>query len=260
MAEKSGTHRQGRKLLPRAAPARTSCSSWPFTGNVMLSSSSSSSSSSSRASSILLNCVPRDHSTDVSPTLVVRKGWKDHEVGRRRSVPVRHFRARMREGVKVRERGPELPRGRSGCEVRSRETPKRGIFGTRDERTDRGRVCLQGRGPWRCRYRSRTGWGPPLVGPYIATTTTVRDRVPSFSSLRTAARVDRISDPGTYESQTTGFPRQSRGYNHRIRFMNSHVPPGILRILLWSIVLINRSILDVCEKRTCLNERLLNRT
>jgi len=55
--------------------------------------------------------------------------------------------ARMREGVEVRERSPDLPRGRSGCEVRSRETPKRGIFGTRDERTDRGRVCLQGRGP-----------------------------------------------------------------------------------------------------------------
>lgn len=72
---KSGTHRQEQKLLPRAAPARTSC--WSSTGNV------TSSPRRRRRLLLILRLAPKplhffnhSRSTDVCPTLLISEGWK----------------------------------------------------------------------------------------------------------------------------------------------------------------------------------------
>lgn len=135
-------------------------------------------------------------------TPTVQEGMKGNQrVGWRRSrVPVYRGKIRRGRGSSTKE-GLRFLRRRFRLDF-DRETPNGDPFRVTAHRTDEDEYRLQGRGPWRCRYRSRTGWGPPLVGPYIATTTTVCDRVPSFSSLSIAARVDRTSvDPGTYVSK-----------------------------------------------------------
>lgn len=158
------------------------------------------------ASRVLPNSLPLNHSRSTDVRNAYCSGRDEREpigVGWRRSrVPVYHFRGKIRRG-----RGSSTKAGLRFLRRRfrldfGRETPNGDPFRVTAHRTGEDEYRFQGRGPWRCRYRSRTGWGPPLVGPYIATTTTVRDRVPSFSSLSIAARVDRTSaDPGTYVSK-----------------------------------------------------------